>query len=350
MKPAVARDLPSRLERQASFCTVMGAALYGTVLRALAADYRSGGPVYELFDADDELAGRSSIGLRLMAALHFDALTGFATKLAARFPSCGGDGDAERASHDAIAWVGARAAHVAVRCNATPQTNEVARSMPLLGGVLTVAAKTGLPVRLYDIGSSAGLNARLDRYRYAGNGWQWGDAHSPLLLRNHAKAGMPRHLDARLEIADRGACDLHPLDIGSEHDRTTLRSYVWADQLERFERLDRAMQAASSEPMAVERADLFEWIPRRAAPAPGTTAVVMQSVVSNHLSPSGRERLVATIERLASMATNDGPFAWLRMEDEGAAFVTRVTLWPGARETTIATSDGHGQSLAWVDS
>ena len=74
----------------------------------------------------------------------------------------------------------------------TPQTNEVARSMPLLGGLLAIVDATRLPVALLDVGSSAGLNLRLDRYRYEGDGWFWGDPHSPLVLRNETISGQPR--------------------------------------------------------------------------------------------------------------------------------------------------------------
>ena len=47
-----------------------------------------------------------------------------------------------------------------------PQTNEVLRSAALLGGFLTVAEETGLPLRCLELGSSAGLNQSWDAYGY----------------------------------------------------------------------------------------------------------------------------------------------------------------------------------------
>jgi hypothetical protein len=42
------------------------------------------------------------------------------------------------------------------------QTNEPARSAGLLGGFLEIARRTGLALRLLEVGASAGLNLRFD--------------------------------------------------------------------------------------------------------------------------------------------------------------------------------------------
>ena len=63
------------------------------------------------------------------------------------------------------------------------QTNEVGRCAALVGGFLTVAARTGLPLRLCEVGTSAGLNLRFDHYRYESDGRGWGPSPSPVRLR-----------------------------------------------------------------------------------------------------------------------------------------------------------------------
>ena len=47
------------------------------------------------------------------------------------------------------------------------QTNEPGRSVSLLGGYLEVArAHPGLPLRVFEVGASAGLNLLWDEFRY----------------------------------------------------------------------------------------------------------------------------------------------------------------------------------------
>ncbi len=45
-----------------------------------------------------------------------------------------------------------------------PQTNEVARSAALIGAARFLSALSPLPLRLLELGASAGLNLNFDRY------------------------------------------------------------------------------------------------------------------------------------------------------------------------------------------
>lgn len=338
-----------QLRQQSLMCAAMGSRFYGRVLDAAARDYRDGGPLRAFFDADSRRRNAPRAGLRLMGALQCRALDGSAPGLAAHFPSCGGDGDAGAAWDEARALFESEAESFAALYERTPQTNEVARATPLLAGLLAIADAAPLPVRLFDVGTSAGLNLRLDRFRYEGRDWSWGDPASPLVLREQTQSGRPRHLAARLQIVKRAGCDVHPLDVTIERDRVELRSFVWADQPERFARLHAATIVARALPAELEAADFFEWIPRRVVPTRGMTTVVMHSVVTEHLAPAERERLQGTIEAACSAATQAAPMAWLRMEpNAGNRYETRVTAWPSRAETLIAVSDGHAQSIDWT--
>jgi hypothetical protein len=327
----------------------MGSPFYSALFDEAAKDYRSGGPMRAFFKADPRRRDVSRIGLRLGGALHFRALDGSAPGLAAHFPSTGGDGDAAGAWREARGLIAENGRRFGELFDRTPQTNEVARSMPLLGGLLAIVGATRLPVALLDVGSSAGLNMRLDRYRFEGDGWSWGDVHCPLVLRNETISGRPQHLGVRPEIVVRAGCDLHPLDVTSERDCMELRSFVWPDQGERFARLDAAIAVSRDVPAEIERADFLQWIPRRAVPRENTVTIVMHSVVTEHLEESVREAMRDAIETACSAATDARPMAWLRMEpDAGMWYETRVTLWPSREERTIARSNGHAQAIAWA--
>ncbi len=71
--------------------------------------------------------------------------------------------------------------------SSAPQTNEVGRSGVLVGGFLQIAKETGLPLRLLEIGASAGLNAVWDRYHYQLGAADWGDRRAPCTSRRAGK-------------------------------------------------------------------------------------------------------------------------------------------------------------------
>lgn len=337
-----------KLERQRRACAAMGSPLYAGLLQHAIDDYNQRGPFFAFIAADERRAEMSMPGLRLLGALHFLALDETAPLYAAHLPSCGGDGDADAAWSQARILLESHEREIAVHYAETPQTNEVGRSTVLLAGASRIAQRTGLPLRLFDVGASAGLNARLDCYRYEGDGWAWGDPHSPLVLRNRTREGAPRLTD--VTIAERHGCDMHPLDVASARDRKRLLSYVWADQLERIERLNAAFAAARRTPMRIDRADMLSWIAGSAEPRADRATTIMHSVVLDHLSPEDSTQFEATVTGLGSLARADAPVAWLRMEMDAQHkwFETRVTLWPAGEETLIARSDGHGQEITWI--
>jgi hypothetical protein len=117
------------------------------------------------------------------------------------------------------------------------QTNERARCAGLLGGFLEIARRSGLPLRLLEVGASAGLNLRFDSYRDE----RWGPADSGV-VRSRLSGRPP--LDGSVRVVARAGCDARPVDPCSEEGRLTLTAYVWADQQERLERLRAALTVA----------------------------------------------------------------------------------------------------------
>lgn len=182
--------------------------------RALLAQARAsaqlGSPMYaELLTraADDPgkvvtgvLGERTETGyiLGMLGTVHRLVLEGRVPELAAHYPTAGGTEDPLRAWPAFRDVLAGHAAEIRDGLLDPPQTNEVGRSAPLVGGLLTIAdacrptrtTAPSPPVRLLEIGASAGLNLRADRFRFLHESGAYGP-ESPVVLPD-AWRGLPR--------------------------------------------------------------------------------------------------------------------------------------------------------------
>jgi hypothetical protein len=231
--------------------------------------------------------------------------------------------------------------------DSAPQTNEVGRSAVLMSGLLVIAARFGLPLRLYELGASAGLNLQLDRYAYDLGGRAAGDPASPLKLRPDWKGPPPP--EAAVRIIGRAGTDLNPVALPENRER--LIAYVWPDQAQRLAQLDAAIALAASDPPHLDQADAADWIETslKLAPEPGVTRVVMHSVAFHYFDESTQKRVAAHIDAAGSSASADAPLAWLRYEEQSgdAHFSLRLRMWPGG-DRLLAWTHPHGKSVEWV--
>jgi hypothetical protein len=330
---ALKERIARRFRGQAQGCDKLGSPLYAHLLVQAASDIEAGGPVWELVEPHAHDPGGSMLALRLMGATHRLALNGQAPELAAHYPSAGGDGDAERAWDAWYRLVKGQPDVVAALIPRPVQTNEVGRAAALLAGFLTVARETGLPLRLLEIGTSAGLNLRWDQFRYTSDGRSWGPAASPVLL---GVGGAVRFEPATVEIAERAGCDLHPVDVTTEDGRLTLLSFVWPDQTARFANLAGACDLAAQYPVAIDRSAADAWLRSRlAAPLEGTATVVFHSVFWQYVDADGRASITDAIETAGAAATTSSPLAWLRLEPVttlDSDMEVRLRSWPGGRD------------------
>ena len=155
-------------------CSGMGSPFYADLLERMAADVVAGGPVGRFLADHLDSSYEDALPLRFLGGVHRLVLAGQAPALAARFPSVGGDGDAVAAWPALLAGLDAHSDAIRDALTRPPQTNEVGRSAALVGGFLVVARDTALPLRVLEIGSSAGLNLRFDRYWYESDGAGYG--------------------------------------------------------------------------------------------------------------------------------------------------------------------------------
>jgi hypothetical protein len=326
---------------QAKGCAELGSPFYASLLESAAADLDSGGPVFDALTGFETESEWSAVPLRLMGGVHRLVLEGRLPQLEPHYPSVGGDGDAGAAwpaFRDALRENRQEVRRLVARgC----QTNEVGRSAALLGGFLEVAHRTGLPLRILEIGASAGLNLRWDLYRYESGETGWGDEHSPVRFVHFFE--VPPPLDRAAQVAERKGCDLEPIDPTSDDGALSLRSFIWADQLGRLSRLDGAIEIARAMPLDVERMDAATFLERELEePRADVATIVYHSVFVQYLTEGSRRRITAAIDRAASRATPDAPVYHLRMEPAAATFQVMLGV------EVLATCKPHGTAVRWV--
>ena len=346
-------DIAEGFRWQADWCARLGSPLYRDLLGHAAADVERGGPAWDILadprseqpDRDGLLPGAQA--LRLMGAVHRLVLEGRAPALAAFYPSAGGTPG--EGLHEAFTAVLEDRRDEVTELIARPvQTNEPGRSAGLLGAFLQYAGDTGLPLRLLEVGASAGLNLRWDAYRYTAPNGAWGDPGSPVRFDPAFTAGEPP-LHVRPSVAERRGCDPAPLAPAAREDRLSLQSYVWPDQSERLAQLRGALELAATVPATVDRASAVDWLADvLAEPRPGVATVVFHSVVLPYLGEAGVIALARAIEGAGARATHEAPLAWLSMEAGAEQADVRLTTWPGHESRVLAHATFHGPPVRWL--
>lgn len=345
------RDAPSTtlevITFQAGECGRAGSPLYERILSGVADDLRAGGISAEVLDGRDDDPFGSALALRLLGAVHRLVLDGRAPDLAALYPSVGGDPTNGDPAATFLTAMRRNRDEVARRLVDGVQTNEVGRSAVLVGGYAEVARRTGLPLRVLEVGASAGLNLRFDHFAYDTGSQVAGDAASPVRFEG-VWEGPPPLLPQHFDIAERRGCDRNPLDATTDEGGKVLLSYVWPDQRERIALLAAAIEVARRVPVVLDVADAADWTAARLdEQGVGMASVVVHSIMLQYLPALRRRRFRAAIEHAGQKATVGAPVAWLRMEPAGDRAELRLTMWPGGAEELLATAGYHGRPIWW---
>jgi hypothetical protein len=341
-------SIASRFRWQAEWCERLGSPLYADLMVRAADDIEAGGPLWEVLEGHESDAYESMLQLRFAGAVHRLVLAGRAPELAACYPSAGGEAAAEetwRAFRDTVA---ALAADLRELVELPVQTNEVGRSRALAPAFMAAAAETGLPLRLLEVGSSAGLNLRWDHFRYEGGGWSAGDPDSPVRFSGYFEGAAPE-VSEPARVAERLGCDPSPVDPATEEGGLTLRSYLWADQLDRLRLLEAALEVARRVPATVELARASDWLRERLRePADGVCSIVFHSIVMQYVPEDERRLIGELLAAAGARASARAPLARLELEPAGEHADVRLTLWPGGETRVLAHSGYHGAPVEWL--
>ena len=355
--PSGAGDLSNLIETvelQRSICELAGSDLYARLLAVVDHDLRAGGPSVDLLGPYAAAPVGDAVLLRLLAGVHALVLDGRVPDLAVHYPSApSSTGSSSVRSPPSVRSLDQDlvdsfidvlhrfAPELEAALGRGVQTNEIGRSAALLCGYLELA-ETGMPLRILEVGASAGLNLNFDRYRYLSGGWSYGPPDSPVRFEDPYRGRPPRSATP-IRVVDRRGCDLDPIDAASPEGRLRLRSFVWPDQPNRMARLDAALAVAADHPVPVDRADGVSWLAEQLArPSDGVVTVVTHSIVFQYLSPDDRSRFLEVIDEAGARAGLSAPLAWLRMEPGGDTAEVRLTGWPGGRTRAVARSGYHG--------
>jgi len=332
---------------QARWCGELGAPFTQQLLRAALADLESDGWLAQRIGHWPCNPVADTLPLRVAGALHALVLMQQAPPLAQQYPPHALT-DAGSLWATAVAALQANSALLDDYLAAVPPTNEIGRSTLLYAGFCDLVARHPLPLRLLEIGASAGLNTQWDRYRYRLGDVVRGDVATPVEIQCDWSGALPP--DVKIDVRERCGCDLAPIDLTDPAQRQRLRSYVWPDQPQRLGRLDAAIELAlRTGPARVDAADAATWLPAQLAQAStGITTVVYHTIVWMYLPHSMRDAVQPALYEAGQRANGVNPLAWLRFEFPAKERPAQLTLteWPGGLTRTLAQAHPHG---AWVE-
>ena len=168
------------------------------------------------------------------------------------------------------------------------QTNEPGACATLLPLLASLPA----PLALVEVDASAGLCLYPDRYSYryttSLGEYRLGDSEIVLTCAVAGPVPLPERLP---KVVWRAGLDLNPLQAKHEDDRRWLASLIWSEQIDRAERLGRALDQVAADPPRLDTGDLLVDLPGLLADAPqGATVVVFHSAVAAYLDHDQRRR------------------------------------------------------------
>lgn len=327
--------LVGHLRRQAEHCQQLGSPLYADLLQRIAGDIQNSGAFDSFLSPWADRPATDLIPLRLLGGVHALVLGGQAPDLASFYPSVGGvRADAEARWRAFTHTVAEQGEQLLPWFERAPQTNEVGRATALLGALHWIQnVSGGRPVRLFEFGSSAGLNLWVDQLPI---GSSVPDANHPL------------------RIIQRSGVDLHPIDASSGDGRRRLRAYVWPDDVARMRRLDAALEAVAGLSSPVRQgsaADFVESIDLEE----GALTVLWHSVTWLYLSAEEQERITAHLKQLVPKTTPDAALAHVSFELPNPVPAGQprchleVRLAPPRRVEILGDGPAHGVPMTWRD-
>lgn len=232
-----------------------------------------------------------------------------------------------------------------------PQTNEAGRSSAFIAGMLWLAEQ-GLPARFecLEIGSSAGINLMIDRYHYDLGGVSTGPEDAAMRFAPEWRGSPPP--DRKIAIAALRGCDVARVDLRDPVQALRLKAYIWPEHTVRFARLEAAIAEARLSPPDLVQSNAADFIEQQLdrPQEPGTTRVLMHSIVWQYVPADQQARVRTAMAEAGRRASPEKPLAWVALEANRSLLNHALTVrhWPGGgEETLLAAAHAHGAWLEW---
>ena len=342
--------LMDALHNQVIYCEASGAPITARIVAALAACLiKPDGNVFLQRIADWQgppLA--DAVPLRAAGGLHALHLAGTEPALSAIYQGEPADDAAvvrdviDRRVSDLLPWL-----------DGPPQTNEAGRSANFITAMSWLAGQ-GLPPHFecLEIGSSAGINLMLARYRYALGGSCFGPEDAAMRFAPEWRGGpAPEH---QFTIASTRGCDVAPVDLADPAQALRLKAYIWPEHTIRFERMATAVTEATRQKPDIVKQNAADFVEAALAQPqkPGTTRVLMHSIVWQYVPHDQQARVSAAMAAAGERATPEAPLAWIALEANRSTHMHELSVryWPGGEtRVKLGTAHPHGAWLAALD-
>jgi hypothetical protein len=228
------------------------------------------------------------------------------------------------------------------------QTNVPGRAVAVRLAMHEVARRVSGPVALLEIGASAGIQLRFDRWALETARLRFGPADAPLTLRTQWRADRPPpDLDALPPVRERLGVDLHPVDATDPDQRLWLQALVWPEHRERFGELAAALDAVAADPPKILQGDAIELLPRLSLPE-DVPLVVLHSMVRMHVPA---DRLAAFDAAIAGLARRRRVLhISLELPPHGGGPPLLALGDSHGTDRELALVEGHGRWIRPIDS
>jgi hypothetical protein len=256
----------------------------------------------DLLDLAAEVRPGQQPANMLMAATHLIVLENPELPFARFFPSLRGD-EAEPPEGAGAEFGPFCAQHrdalAAILRERLVQTNEPGRGVAVRLAMHEIGRRVQRPITFLEIGPSAGIQLRFERWAVRTGDRTFGPPDAPLTLRTEWRSvASPPDLDAIPPIRDRLGVDLHPVDATDPQQRRWLQALVWPEHRDRFAELAAALDAVAADPPTILQGDAIELLPRLEL-SDDIPLVVFHAMVRIHVPADRRDDFDAAIAGLS---------------------------------------------------